>query len=306
METLSKIFEYFMLALPQAAILALVTFAITLIFKTSFTTNFAQGMIGAYVAYFIMRFQVVTLVKWFPNMSGLGHLVIAIIICMLFDFLIEIFIDTILIRKSRYSTVLSKQMITMGIVLVITGLLPTVYKDSFDNPASMPRLAEGNITILGVNMLKHNLYTIIISFVIILTLFLALKYTKWGLGVRSTAANERVASLMGVNTRFITAMSWGIASAIGALAATLYAANNQTLGLNLMGFNQVNGFLAAILGGFSTFHGPVIGAIIIPILSLEMRLFTTVWNNSIVYIIVMFIILVKPVGLFGKKVIKKV
>jgi len=90
----------------------------------------------------------------------------------------------------------------------------------------------------------HNIITIIVSFVVITTLFILLKYTKWGLGVRATASNERVASMMGVNTKFITAMSWAIAAAIGSLAASLYAPMVQTLTVGFMVFMQVNGFLA--------------------------------------------------------------
>ena len=60
------------------------------------------------------------------------------------------------------------------------------------------------------------------STTIIIGLFVALKYTKWGLSVRSVAGNETVAGMMGVNTRWVTAFTWAIAGGLGALAASLY------------------------------------------------------------------------------------
>jgi branched-chain amino acid transport system permease protein len=122
--------------------------------------------------------------------------------------------------------------------------------------------------------------------------------------------------MLGVNTKMITAMSWGIASGLGTLGAIIYASYNQTISVAFMTEMQVNGFLASILGGFSTFIGPVIGAIIIPVLT-QISYFVTnritigsetlgVYYKVFVYTIILIIILIKPIGLFGKKIAKKV
>lgn len=293
-------------ALSQAAILAMVTLAITLIFKTSFTTNFAQGMIGSLVAYTVMRFYFTKVGNLFPWASPLVSLLITLVLAIIIGFIIGLFVDTILIRKSKYSTVLSKQMITMGLVLVISGLMPTIFRSSYSNPQTMPKLlGSTQWQILGVSIEAHKILTMIIAIVVISSIFLALKFTKWGLGVRATASNEAVASMMGINTKFITAMSWGIASGLGALAASLYAPY-LTLGIGLMVPMQVNGFMAAILGGFTTFFGPVVGAVIIPIVMIFLRPISSLWNVAFVYVIILIVVLIKPVGLFGKRVAKKV
>jgi branched-chain amino acid transport system permease protein len=162
---------------------------------------------------------------------------------------------------------------------------------------------------------QNHLYSIAVATIVISAVFIALKYTKWGLGVRSTASNERVAGMMGVNTKLITALSWGIAGALGSLGAMLHA-TSQTVSAGMMVEMQVNGFLASILGGFSTFIGPVVGAIIIPVLStftsfISQRLSIggaslSVYYKVFVYVIILIIILIKPIGLFGKKIAKKV
>lgn len=297
-------------SLSQAAILALVTFGIVLIFRTSFTTNFAQGMIGTIVAFFVTMFNTFTLSVHFPDMPAILIIILSIMAGLVLGFFIGLFIDTVLIRKSKYPNPLSKQMITMGIVLIITGLIPTIYASVINNPPTPRPLTDQALTIMvGTGKLVlpiHNIITIIVAIVVISGLFILLKYTKWGLGVRATASNERVASMMGVNTKFITAMSWAVAAAIGALAASLYAPMVQTLSVGLMVFMQVNGFLAAVLGGFSTFFGPIVGAVLIPVISTFLYDAFDLWNVAIAYLLILFIVLIKPIGLFGKKIAKKV
>jgi branched-chain amino acid transport system permease protein len=298
-------------ALTQSAVLALVTLGIVLIFRTSFTTNFAQGLIGTLIAFFVTMFQVFTIQIWFPTMSIWLQLVIAMVVGMVIAFILGVLIDVVLIRLSKFPNPLVKQMITMGIVLVITGLIPTIYRDVIDNPPTPSRLSNESLTLTlsdGLVYLQwHNIYTIIISIVVISVVFIMLKYTKWGLGLRATASNEVMAGVMGVNTKMITAISWGIAAAIGALAASLYAPNVRTLSLGLMTFMQVNAFLAAVLGGFTSFIGPIVGAILIPLMSVLLYWqVTTTWNVVIVYFLILLVVLFKPEGLFGKKIAKKV
>ena len=70
---------------------------------------------------------------------------------------------------------------------------------------------------------------------------------------------------MGVNTHVITAATWAIAGGLGVLAAIMLAGGTGQLTSTFMTRYQVNAFLAGILGGFSTFYGPIIGAVIIPL-----------------------------------------
>lgn len=298
-------------ALTQSAVLALVTLGIVLIFRTSFTTNFAQGLIGTFIAYFVTMFQVNQIAIWFPNMVVWLQIVIAILSGMIVAFLIGVFVDVVFIRLSKFPNPLSKQMITMGMVLVLTGLIPTLFANIIDNPPTPKKLSTASFKfIVGgqeVSLQWHNILTILIAIFVITLIFMMLKYTKWGLGLRATASNEMVASLMGVNTRFITAFSWGIAAAIGALAASLYAPNIQTLSVSMMVFMQVNAFLAAVLGGFTSFLGPILGAIIIPVASVLLYWqVTQTWSLVIVYIVILIVILFRPQGLLGKKIAKKV
>ena len=112
----------------------------------------------------------------------------------------------------------------------------------------------------------------------------------------------------------VTAVSWGIAGALGALAATINATNGAIIGGYFMTNYQVYAFLAGILGGFATFYGPVIAALMIPLANnLVIYLLNvcnlsqyTSWSMVVVYAVALIVIFFKPQGIFGKKIAKKV
>ncbi len=287
------------------ALLTISSFAIILIFKTSATTNFAQGMISTFGAY------ISALVFTKLNVP----VFVAILCGMLFGFLFGILVDWGIIRRAKIVTPVGKQMITMGIVLVLLGLIPLFVQLAGD--IRLGPIVEGNISLFphpdtGVARVitsKHRLVAVIIAIVVLAGLFSALKFTKWGLAVRATANNENIASLMGINTKMITAMSWAIAGALGALAASLLVGTKgilTTTDVGMMTTTQVEGFLAGVAGGFSTFHGPVIAAFIMQITRNFSDFYVSQYSTFIIYGLVLFIVMIKPYGLFGKKVIKKV
>lgn len=198
--------------LLYVCVLALATTGIVLIFKTSSTTNFAQGMIataGAFAGARIIMF----LANKFLEIENTPLVLLGMLGGGLFAFVIGVLVDVLIIRNSKLPTPVGKQMITMGLVLIFTGVLPLIFKLDL----SIPRVSYGDniiFTLFGLDLYitSNALYALIITMGLLIILFSALRFTKWGLGVRATASNEVVASMMGVNTKVITAMSWGIAS----------------------------------------------------------------------------------------------
>ena len=283
---------------------ALVTMAITIIFKTSSTTNFAQGVISAFGAYVVA--------------AGLNKLHLSIWLALpvgvVVAVAIAVAIDVLIFRRGRYVNALGKQIITMGLISVIVGAIPLIF--GMQTP-QFRVFVEGKLSFLvngqDVTVTKNALMCLAITAVVLTAIFLLLQFSKWGLSVRATAANEYVAGMMGINTHVITAISWGLAGALGTLAATMNGGINQ-VGVYFMTSYQVNAFLAGILGGFATFYGPVIAAFMIPLANNLVVYLANVmgkpeltsWSLVIVYGLALVIIFFKPEGLFGKRTIKKV
>ena len=287
-------------------ITALVTMAITLIFKTSFTTNFAQGVISAFGAYVVSS-----------ALTKLGlSLWLSLPVGMLASMLIAIAVDVLIFRNGRYVNALGKQIITMGLISLVVGIIPLIF--GLSDPA-FKSFATVTITIplndgSTATITKNSLVCLALAVSVIAVIFILLRFSKWGLSVRATASNEYVAGLMGINTHVVTAISWGLAGALGALAATINASSGTVVSGYFMTNYQVYAFLAGILGGFSTFYGPVIAALMIPLANNLVQYIVNVlgkpeltgWSMVIVYAIALVIIFFKPQGIFGKKIARKV
>lgn len=292
-------------SLAQMCVTALVTLAITMIFKTSYTTNFAQGVISAFGAYMVAHFL---------NQKGLS-IFISLPLGMMVAMFIAVLIDVLIFRRGRYVNALGKQIITMGLISILVGAIPLIFGISIPQYTTF---AKGLITFAvsdgSVTITKNVIVCVAITIVVVSIIFAALRFSKWGLSVRATASNEYVAGMMGVNTHVVTAVSWGIAGALGALAAAINASCGSTVGIYFMTNYQVYAFLAGILGGFATFYGPVVVALLIPLANNLVQFFVnsagkpelTGWSMVFVYAIVLIIIFFKPEGIFGKKVAKKV
>jgi branched-chain amino acid transport system permease protein len=291
----------------QVSVLALATTGIVLIFKTSATTNFAQGMIatfGAFVAAKLIQYFTLN----YTDLTVTNMVFLAMIGGAITAFLFGIFVDAVIIRNSKDKTPIGKQMITMGLVLVLAGAMPLIFGKIL---LPIPKMSyEPNIAfkLFGIDLFitVHAYYALIITVVLLVVLFSMLRFTKWGLGVRATASNELVAGMMGVNTKIITSMSWAIAGLLGAVAAVMLTPNATNVTVALMTPTQVNAFMAAILGSFSSFLGPLVATVLIPVLTGLLSLIVPLWQNAVVYLFILAIVLVKPMGLFGKKIAKKV
>ena len=288
------IFQLILNNLYLIGVLALSTIGITLTFITANATNFAQAItstIGAYTAGLLVR-------------DYGGNPWVAMVVGVLVCFTIGVVIDAVIVR---HVGIAGRAMVTIALIVIITAGIPLVFGTI---PYNFPRFFKDqvNFTLFGMefNVTQNALFVLGLSAVVIAIIFAALHLTKWGLGVRGTASNMYVASMMGVNTNLMTALNWGISCACGALAAILQASQTQVISITMLGAVQANSLLAFVMGGYTSFYGPVIGAAFIPILHSLMAFINGLWASALLYILVMLVILIKPAGLFGKAVQKKV
>lgn len=299
------IIEPIITSLPNMCVTVLATLAITLIFKTSYTTNFAQGVISALGCYVVS--DLFFLAGW--------KIYFGLPVGILAGIAAGLFIDIVIFRRGKNVNAIGKQIITMGLVSVFYGALSLIYREKAANNIKFGYFSERVLSIGELRLSVNTLICVAITVVIVAAVFVCLYFTKWGLGVRATASNEFVADMLGVNTHAITAISWALAGALGAVAATIFATIPSNINYPLFLTSvQVNAFMAGILGGFSTFFGPVLAAIIIPLATILVRVLSLVdgfngltsWVDAVVYVLILLVILAKPQGLFGKRMVKKV
>lgn len=295
---MSNVLEIVLRSLEYGSIYAFAAFGIVLIYRTSFTTNFAQGVIGMFNTFVVAKV-----------VSDLGlNIWIATVIGIVSAIIMGFIIDIVIMRNAKTVSVVGKQIITMGILLVILGITPMVFGVY---PFVIPRfIPEGYANILGATISYNALFNIFLTIVVMLVMLYVLLKTKAGLAIRATASNENTARLMGIPTKTVTMFSWAIAAAMSLLAGVM-AAPFGTVNIGFMNDVQISAFMAVVLGGFSTFHGPVIAAFIISISTNLLQVYLpsgygTIWGKPLVYLLILIFLIFKPMGIFGKKTVKKV
>ena len=304
--TLQSFLQSLVNALPLMGRYALITMGIVLIFRTTATTNFAQGLIGTFGAFVITwaAMEWTTLPLWADVLLGMAA-----------GFAWGVFVDIALIRSARKITSAGKQMITMGVMMILVNIIPKVFSKIVLNNLPGKSISTKNFEFELFGQFLYipinGIWAFLVAVVLLGAVFLALKFTKWGLGVRATAANETVAQMLGVNTRLITAFSWGLAGALAAVGG-FFTGFGTVLNVTLMGNVQVFAFLACVLGGFSSFPAPILGSVIIPLIYVFagnphiMGSQAGIWQNMITFVVVLLLILIFPNGILGKKLVKKV
>lgn len=293
-ELMATFIQIIFRSLETGSIYALAALGIIIVFRTSIVVNFAQGAIGMFNTFVVTYlFNSMGIPLW---LAIIGGVVSALITGILIDFLI--------IRHTKKVSGDGKQIITLGLMMIIIGITPLFFGV---DPLSLPKLINsGDLKILGASVSYNGLFNILFGLAVMGTLFYILQNTKWGLAVRTTASNEYTAKLMGVPTKAVTMGAWAVAAVLGVLAGVMVAPMTSVT-LNIMDEVQIIGLIACVLGGFQTFYGAVLGAYIIGVSrNLLLFYFSSVWGGQILYILILLFLVFRPHGLIGKKIVKKV
>jgi branched-chain amino acid transport system permease protein len=269
---------------------------ITLTFKTAGVANFAQGItatVGCFAAAFMIGRADIN--PWVAGISGVA-------IC----FIIGWCVDFLVVSRLKSGPV-GRVMVTLGLILIFSAMIPIIFGTI---PYTYPRYFAGimEFTLFGraFTMTRNGLFIFLVASGVVAVVFVALHKTRWGLCVRATASNPIVAAMMGINTKRLTALSWGVSTAIAALAGVLLGSQYTNVNIDLLGAVGTNALLALVIGGFSTFYGPIVGAVVIPVLIAMLAMISGLWSGVLMYSVVLLAILLKPEGLFGKKTMDKI
>ncbi len=290
---MAAFFQNLVGGIETGSMYALAAMGLVLIFQTSKISNFSQGTLGMFNAFFCTSLVQAGVPFWW-----------AVVMALCFAMLLGGVIDALLISRVKTISPLGRQMITLGVIMVFQGLAPMLFGT---NPFSFSKMISAPaMNVLGVKVLPNSFLIIGITCLIMLGLYFFLERSNWGLAVRVTAANPITARLMGVPVRLVTMGAWAVATALGCLAA-LMVAPLTNINVSMMESIHLNAFIASVLGGFQTFYGPVVGAFIIGVANNLIAYYvSSKWSLAILYAFILLFIVIRPNGLFAKKVINKV
>jgi branched-chain amino acid transport system permease protein len=203
-------------------------------------------------------------------------------------------------------------MITIGLnVILQTGVVMTSGSTS-SYPSATPFSIVSGFNAGGVHFGAGDLWTIAITVVCCVALYIFFRFTRYGLGMRATALDQEAAAATGINIHTVYALAWGIAAAVAVIGGVMLAISQATFDSTL-GNIALLAFPAIILGGLDSIPGAVVGGIIIGVVE-ELTAgyqgnFGFLGNGFYViapFILMIIILLVRPYGLFGTRKVERV
>lgn len=211
---------------------------------------------------------------------------------------IGILIERIGIRPSRSQNHLVLIFLTIGISIIMRGLMKLVWGKN--RMAVPPLFGEEPFRLAGATILPQAIAILAITALAIGLLVLFFHNTRLGLAMRAVASNQTAASVVGIPVGRVKAASFALAGGLGGLAGVLITPIT-TLSYDVGVLLGLKGFAAAILGGFGSFPGAVIGGIGLGLLeSLSAGYLSSAYKDVVAFVILLAVLFIRPKGLLGK------
>jgi len=288
---MDKVLQYSLTGLSAGSLYALVALGVVLIYRSTRVLNFAHGdvaTLGTFVAFSLLseKFSFpVALVLSLAAGAAVG---------------ITFYFAVLVKAQRRGANLLGMVILTLGLALIIQGLV--VWKWGAE-PVSLPfPISDTKTYKLGAVVVSQlSLATMAAGLVGSLLLYLLVQKTRLGLAMRATSENVMAAQTLGIPTRMVLSVSWGVASALGVVAG-IFLAPALLLDPFFMLDPFLKGFAAAVLGGLNSLPGAVLGALILGVAeSLTGAYVTIQFKNTLAFVIIIVVLLIRPEGLLGKE-----
>ena len=281
--------------IAQGCIYGLIALGFVLIYKATETVSFVQGelmMLGAFGGLACMTML---------NFPFWLSVICAISAMAVFGVLLERLIIRPILGQPAFSIV----MLTIGIGYVARGLITMIPGIGTDTH-TLPVPYKDEIWKVGTLVLNVEQMVVIAATAVLCGLLFAMfKYSKMGIAMQASSQNQLAAYYMGIPVKRINGLVWGLASAVAAIAGLLLAP--ITFVHANMGFIGLKAFPAAVVGGFGSLPGAIVGGLIIGIVESLAGFYAPDGIKDIAaYVVVLIMLMVKPNGLFGEKLRKKV
>ena len=281
--------------IAQGCVYGLVALGFVLIYKATEAVNFAQGelmMLGAFIA--LAGMTALHLPFWAAAVLAIVGMAV-----------VGLAIERSVIRPILGQPTLSIVMLTFGIGYIARGgvtMIPGIGTEThaLEVPYKGQMLQAG-----GLVMAAEQFTIIACTVVLCLLLWAAFRFTRIGVAMRASSQNQLAAYYMGIPVQKLNGLVWALAAAVAAIAGILLAP--LTFVHANMGFIGLKAFPAAIVGGLTSLPGAIVGGLVIGLVeSLSGFFLPEGFKDVMAYVVVLIMLAVKPTGLFGERVRKKV
>lgn len=279
--------------LTVGAIYALAALGFSIIYNSSGVINFAQGD-------FLMLGGMITVAM---TSAGLP-LGLAMAFAVLITIVVAILIEKLAIAPAKNASVLALIIITIGASIFIQGVVQIVLGKNLYTLEAFS--GDDPIDIFGAMLLPQSLWVLGVACVIVVGVAVFFKYTTLGKAMLAVSMNKMAAQMVGINTKLILLISFGISGFLGAVAgivATPITTTVYDIGMIL----GMKGFVAATLGGLGSGQGAILGGLLIGLLeALVAGYISSAYKDAVPFVMIIFVLLVMPHGLMGAKTVERV
>src|SRR5947199_197379 len=274
----------------EGAIYAGLALAIVIIYRSTRVINFAQGEMATFT----------TFIAWSLMNRGLSFWV-AFPRVLAIAFAGGLTIERVLIRPVENAPVLTIVIITLGLALLLNGLMSVIWGGG-NRPFRGP-FSTRTIDVGGVPISVQDIGIVAVSFVLVALLALFFRFTKLGLGLRAAALNRDSSELVGVRVGWMLAFGWGLAAVLGAVSGMMVAPI-VFLDPNMMQVILIYAFAAAVLGGLDSPVGAVVGGLLLGVAITLLGRYVGFVGQPLklptALLLILLVLLVRPAGLFGR------
>lgn len=275
---------------------ALIAVGYSSVFGILRLVNFSHGAIYAFGAEMAMVF------------IGLNFgIVPGIIASMIVTGLLGIAIDKVALEplRKKHSMPIASLITTIGVSNIITNLL-IVFLGS--EKRNFPQLFNfGSVKIGSVVISSTQIMMCVVSLILMGVLVFIVYKTKIGLAMRASEQNAKAANLMGINVNFVISFTFFLAGMSATIAGALVGGYYQIVYPNMGFMAGLKAFAAAVLGGIGSLPGALLGGLIVGVSeSMAASFMGSTYRDSIAFVILIIVLIVRPHGLFGRKGITKV
>ncbi len=293
-----SVLSYFVNGISLGSVYAIIALGYTMVYGIAKMLNFAHGdviMVGAYVALMTM-------------LSAGTHPLLAVLLAIVVCTVLGVVIERIAYRPLREAasplavliTAIGVSYLLQNVVLLIFGSNPK----SFQSVISLPdlKLAGGSLVITA-----ETIVTIVSCIIIMVVLTAFINKTKPGQAMLAVSEDKGAAQLMGINVNRTIALTFAIGSGLAAVAGVLLCSSYPSLSPYTGSMPGIKAFVAAVFGGIGSIPGAFVGGILLGVIEILGKAYiSSQLADAIVFAVLIVVLLVKPTGLFGKKIQEKV
>jgi len=283
------LFGQLLIGLINGAFYAMLSLGLAVIFGLLNIINFTHGaqyMMGAFCAWFLLE-------RW-----GVGYwwsLLLAPLLVGVTGVVVE---RTMLSRLYKLDH-LYGLLLTFGLALVVQGLF-TNYYGSSGQPYRLPEEFIGSFNLGFMFLPKYRAWVIVASLIVCLGTWFVIERTKLGAYLRAATENPALVQAFGINVPRMITLTYGfgvgLAALAGVMAAPIYQVSPQ-MGANLI----IVVFAVVVIGGMGSILGAILTGFGLGIVEGLTKVFYPEASNTVIFVIMVLVLLVKPAGLFGKE-----